>query len=75
MKVNKRLVVRSISGLRAVEHDADEAGVLAANPTRRLNVLGCRLRLPHNGHQSEAIDVNTHRNHVRGEDDVQRVPQ
>ena len=56
-----------------VVHRDDETGMHAADAARRLDVLGRRLRLPVDDHEAEAIDVDAHREHVRREQDVDRI--
>ena len=46
---------------------------LAADATRRLDVLGGRLRLADDRHQAEPRHVHAHGDHVGGQDDVDRA--
>ena len=63
----------AVPGLRGVEHGDDQAGIAPADAARGLDVLGGRLRLAHHRHEAQAVDVHADRDHVGGEDDVERL--
>ena len=68
-----RMII-AIFGIAAVSLAAASAciaaGVLPPDAARGLDVLRRRLRLTHHRHKSKAIDVHTHRDHVRCQHDI-----
>ena len=64
MIVDETLVVGDVSRANPVVHVDNQARMPTANATRRLDVLGTRLRLRADHHKAETINVNAHRDHV-----------
>ena len=75
MVVAESFVVGTIPGLVDVQqrHDKTRPAVVTPNTAARLDVLGVGLGLPHDDHQSQARNVEPHRDHVRGESAVHPV--
>ena len=75
MEEAEALVVRTIARAIEVENRDDETGLvrLPSDARRRLDVLRRHLRLPKNGHQPESGNVESHRDHVRGEGDIEPI--
>src|SRR5258708_2199959 len=74
MVVPEALIVGQIPRPRPVinGHDQARAPCLPTDPATCLNVFGSRLRLAGHGHQSEAIDIDSYRDHVAGKYCVER---
>ena len=62
--------VRAVSRPGCVEQCHHQTRVTSPNTARRLDVLTRGLRLPHDGHQPQPIDIDADRNHVGGEHDI-----
>ena len=68
----ERLVVRLIARPGPCKNGADQAGERTSNTTSGLDVFRRALRLAVDSHQPQAIDVDTHRQHVGGQYHVNR---
>ena len=67
------LVVGEVAAAARVVHRDDEPGHTTSDARGGLDVLGARLRLTHDDHQPEPVDVDADRDHVGGQDDICRV--
>src|SRR5688500_2038456 len=67
--------MRAVARTRAVVEDGHEAGMASSDTAGRLDVLGRRLRLSHDDHQPETVDVDADGDHVGCKDHVDRIRQ